>query len=512
MLIPLNTRHFIGRAELVYGDRVGVVDEPRTEGSLGALTYREVATRARAIQVGLGQLEVPHGARVAVVSPNSARLLELLLAVPSAGRVLVPINFRLNADEVSYIVDDCAADVLLVDPELDSALANVSARQRFVLGPESDDALLDFAADDPLLPPVSENAVATLNYTSGTTGKPKGVRITHRNIWINTVVFGMHMQISDRDVMLHVLPMFHCNGWGMPYVSAAMGVRQVVLRKVSGAEILHRVDSEGVTIMCGAPTVWNMVLDAAQTWNGPVPGRGRVRIVCAGAPPPAALITRIEHELGWEFNQIYGLSETSPLLTINRPRAEYQTLSDRDRAAALSRAGVPSLGTSMCIDERGEILASSNTVMDGYWNQPEATAAALESGWFHTGDGGSLGADGYLTITDRKKDVIITGGENVSSIEVEDTLFDHPAVADAAVIGTPHDYWGEVVTAVIVLSDNEILSEKELIDYARDRLAHYKVPRRIVFQPDIPYTATGKKQKFKLRAQLSAQVPDDAHS
>lgn len=498
--MPLTTNAFLDRAERVYGDRTGVVDEPSAQHNLGRLSYRQLAARARAVQAGLDRLDIPEGARVAVVSHNSARLLELLLAVPSSGRILVPINFRLQPSEVSYIVDDSQCDVLLIDPELDGPLADVSAPHRLVLGQRSDDVLLDFDSEPQPWSHPDEDAFATLNYTSGTTGKPKGVCLTHRNIWINAVTFGMHMQVGDDDVLMHVLPMFHCNGWGMPYLCTGLGVEQVVLRKVDGAEILRRVDAHGVTLMCGAPTVWNMVLDAAQDWPGEIPGRGRVRIVCAGAPPPSLTIARIERELGWQFNQIYGLSETAPLLTVNRPRREYDNLSSGERAKQLGRAGVPSLGTSLRVDEDGEVLAASNTVMAEYWNKKDETDAALDSGWFHTGDGGALGVDGYLTITDRKKDVIITGGENVSSIEVEDALLDHPAIADVAVIATPDDKWGELVTAIVVPRQGDTLAAGEVIEFAKKKLAHYKAPKKVIFRPDIPYTATGKKQKFKLRA------------
>jgi acyl-CoA synthetase (AMP-forming)/AMP-acid ligase II len=309
----------------------------------------------------------------------------------------------------------------------------------------------------------------------------------------------MHMQVSDRDVYLHTLPMFHCNGWGLLYTAAGLGCQQVVLRKVDGAEILRRVERHGVTLMAGAPAVWNAVLDAAAGWDGPVPGRDRVRIVVAGAPPPSRTVARVEEELGWEFNQIYGLTETSPLLTINRPRAEFDHLDPQDRAKALSRAGVPALGTRIAVDETGEVLAQSNTVLGGYWENPRATAEALDGGWFHTGDGGSLDDGGYLTISDRKKDVIITGGENVSSIEVEDAVFSHPAVAEVAVIGVPDDRWGEMVTALVVLADGASATEAEIIAHCRARLAHYKAPKRVEFRDGIPRTATGKIQKFKLR-------------
>ncbi|MDT7573091.1 MAG: hypothetical protein QOE05_3265, partial [Actinomycetota bacterium] len=244
------------------------------------------------------------------------------------------------------------------------------------------------------------------------------------------------------------------------------------------------------------------VLEAAQSWEGEIPGRERVRVVCAGAPPPSRTIERIESELGWEFLQIYGLTETSPLLTINRRRAEEDALPAEEAARRLSRAGMPALGVRIGISEQGEVLARSNVVLEGYWEQPEATADALDGGWFHTGDGGTLDDEGYVTISDRKKDVIITGGENVSSIEVEDALFAHPAVAEVAVIGVPSEKWGETIKALVVLAPGEQATEADLIAHCKSQLAGYKAPTSVEFREEIPRTATGKIQKFKLREQF----------
>jgi len=246
--------------------------------------------------------------------------------------------------------------------------------------------------------------------------------------------------------------------------------------------------------------VVNMILDAAEHWQGDIPGRGRMRIVVAGAPPPATTIERVENELGWQFNQIYGLTETAPLLTINRPRAELDALSSADRAACLSAAGQPAIGVETRIDASGEVLARSNVVMNGYWNQPEETEKVMVDGWFHTGDGGTLDDHHVLTIADRKKDVIISGGENVSSIEVESAIFAHPEVAEVAVIGIPHEKWGEAVCALVVLKPGAESTEETLIAWSKTRLAGYKCPKTIEFRQELARTATGKLQKFKLRA------------
>ena len=276
--------------------------------------------------------------------------------------------------------------------------------------------------------------------------------MTHRNIWTNAAQFGWHLGVSDRDVYLHTLPMFHCNGWGMPYAITGMGARHIVLRKIDGAEILRRVEAHGVTLLCGAPAVCAAILDAAATWDGPIPGAGTVRIAVAGAPPPTRTIERIEADLGWEFIQVYGLTETSPILTMARRREEWDDLSPAERAQKLGPGRGSGARRPAGTSDEAEVTARANVVFEGYWNQPEETAKAIRDGWFYTGDGGRIDDDHYLHIEDRKKDVIITGGENVSSIEVEDVLFSHPAVAEVAVIGVPDEKWGETVRALVVLA------------------------------------------------------------
>ena len=498
MKVPLTTADFLDRAELCYGTRTGVVDEPGEpqDGGLGTLTYAAIAGRARAIAAGLDALGVARGARVAVVTQNSARMLELFFGVTSWGRVVVPINFRLSLAEVTYIVEHSGAEVLLVDPELEPVLGELGAAHRFTLGKDSDTRLLRFDVEPVAWEEPDEDATAAINYTSGTTARPKGVQVTHRNIWTNAVTFPLHAGVTDRDVYLHTLPMFHCNGWGMPFAMTGLGVPQVIIRKIDGAEILRRVEKYGVTVMCCAPAVVASVLDAAATWEGELPGRDRVRVICAGAPPPSRTIRRVEEELGWEFTQIYGLTETSPLLTSNRQRTEEDDLPVLERAKRLARAGMPAIGCRVQISAEGEVLVRSNVIMEGYWRQPEESATALEGGWFHTGDGGSMDDEGYLTISDRKK--------NVSSIEVEDALFAHPAVSEVAVIGVPSEKWGETIKALVVLSPGENVTEADLIAHCKGRLAGYKAPTSIEFKDEIPRTATGKIQKFKLRQEYWA--------
>ncbi len=512
MRVPMNVRDFLDRAAFVYPDREAVADEPGAAGSLGRITYGDLASRARAMAVQLDRLGIEHGQRVAIVSPNSARFLIAMFGVSGYGRVLVPINFRLQADEVRYILEHSGAVMVLVDPEYAHLVEQPPACVEHVIA-------LDGIGDAELFSPGAgagagpggepspwdgdEDHTASINYTSGTTSRPKGVQLTHRNLWMSSAMFGWHTTVTDRDVYLHTLPMFHCNGWGMPYALAGMGARQVVLRKVDGEDVLRRVEAEGVTLMCGAPTVVALVLDAATARVGRgenVPGRGTVRIVVAGAPPPSSVIERVERELGWEFIQLYGLTETAPLLTINRAGLEHDGLSPAERAAKLVRAGSPAIGVQIGIDAEGEIVARANHVFAGYWNQPDETAAAQRDGWFHTGDGARW--DGpYVVVTDRKKDVIISGGENVSSIEVEDVVYQHPAVAEVAVIGVPHEKWGETIKAIVVLrAGHEATTADGVIEHCRTHMAHFKCPTTVEFVDGLPRTATGKLQKFKIRA------------
>ena len=511
MNVPFSLRDFLDRAVTVYPDRVAVVDEPdQPAASWGELTYAEVGHLARAQAALLDDLGVPVGGRVAVVSQNAARLYTSFFGVSGWGRVLVPVNFRLAAAEVRYIVEHSGAEVVVLDPGLEHLRDACASAAHVLVAGEDDERVWGWSPTTGTRPAPGarprdwepdEDATATINYTSGTTARPKGVEQTHRALWTNATVFGWQASVSDRDVYLHTLPMFHCNGWGMVYSVTGMGGRHVVLRQVDGAEILRRIESHQVTYLCCAPAVLSAVLDALKDWDGPT-GRDRVRCVVAGAPPPTRTIERVREELGWEFIQIYGLTETAPLLTMSRMREEWDDLGATEQARLLGRAGAPALSTSIMVDDTGEVLARSNTVLTGYWDNPEASAEALAGGWFHTGDGGTY-EDGYVSIADRKKDVIITGGENVSSIEVEDALASHPAVREVAVIGIPDEKWGELVTALVVLEpDADGVDEAALIQHCREHLAGYKCPKRVELRDELARTATGKLQKFKLREEF----------
>jgi len=500
MKVPLTIGDFIRRAELVYGDRVGLIDEPGAPGGdLGSQTWSEVATRARAQAAKLDELGIGTGQRVAMVSQNSSRLLTSFFGCAAYGRIFVPINFRLSKSEIEYIVDHCGATILLVDPSLEDITKDLPVEHYVVMGDDADSQMYSWDTEPVAWQP-DEDATAVINYTSGTTARPKGVQQTHRALWINATTFGWHAGVNDWDNYLHTLPMFHCNGWGMPFATAGMGATNVVIRDVRGDEILRRVRDHDITLLAGAPAVVAAVLEAAKDWEGEIPGRGRTRMLVAGAPPPSITIERMERELGWEFIQLYGLTETAPLLTMNRRQREDEHLDPAERAKILTPQGVPAIGIEVKTNEAGEVMARGNHILEAYWEQPEATAEAIQDGWFYTGDGGSVDDKAMLTLSDRKKDVIISGGENVSSIEVEDCIFSHPAIEEVAVIGVPHEKWGETVKALVVAREGIDVSERDIIDHCRETMAHYKCPTSVEFREELARTATGKIQKFKLRS------------
>jgi fatty-acyl-CoA synthase len=357
----------------------------------------------------------------------------------------------------------------------------------------------------PERPEIGENDILSINYTSGTTSRPKGVMMTHRNSYLNAYNMIIHNSLRHEDVELWTLPMFHCNGWGGVFALTGMAGTHVILRAIDGEDIMRLIADEGVTFACMAPAVLRTILDTPDLDRFEIETRPRFTV--AGAPPPAAFIERLETQLGWEFLQLYGLTETAPLLTISRPDAN----TEREDWARRARAGVAGIGVDLqVLDEHGqpvakdgvaigEVCARSNVVFAGYYEQPEQTAEAIYDGYFHTGDLAVWDEFENIHIVDRKKDVIISGGENISSPEIEDCLYQHPAVLECAVIGVPHEKWGETPVALIVLRNGASATEAELIGFCRDRMAHFKCPTQIRFVPELPRTATGKLQKYKLR-------------
>ncbi len=361
------------------------------------------------------------------------------------------------------------------------------------------------ATTAPPQPERDENDLVSINYTSGTTARPKGVMLTHRNVYINAYSLIAHLRIAHEDVEMWTLPMFHCNGWGGVYALTGMGGTHVVLRTIDGKAIFDLIEKEKITFACMAPTVLRVILDYPDKDKHEV--MTSPRFTLAGAPPPAAFIERLEEELGWHFLQIYGLTETAPFLTSSQ--VDYAT--DEKNYARRSRAGVAGIGVDLQLlnddgnpvpkdgETVGEVCARSNVVFSGYWQQQEETDKAVYGGYFHSGDLAVWDELSNIHIVDRKKDVIISGGENISSPDIEDMLYRHQAVLECAVIGVPDEKWGETPKALVVLREDEIVSAQELMQYCRDNMAHFKCPTSVEFVAELPRTATGKLQKFKLR-------------
>jgi acyl-CoA synthetase (AMP-forming)/AMP-acid ligase II len=514
MEVPLTPLEFARRTRRLHGHREGVVD-----GGL-RLTYEQFFDRCDRWSTALQELGVAPGDRVATIAPNTHAQLESFYAVPQIGAVLVPINYRLTAEDFVYIVNHSGASVICADSDyldvLDKVRDQMPEVRQFVAFEGARDGWIDYeaaiagASPDFARPGIGERDLLTINYTSGTTARPKGVMITHRNAALNTIGTMVHLPIGVGERYLWTLPMFHANGWTYTWtVTAAAGVH-ICLRKVDPATVFGLIRDEHVGSLCAAPTVLIALANATPQVRGEVPPG--VRVVAAGAPPAAATIERMEGDLGWEITQVYGLTETSPFITVCAPLPEHAELSPADRAVVKARTGVELLtsGELRVVDEEGEevtadgksmgeIVARGNAVMDGYYRDPDATERAMGDGWFHTGDAAVVHPDGYIEIRDRIKDVIISGGENISSVEVEGVLLRHPAVVEVAIVGLPHQKWGEAPYAYVVLRDGAQASEEELIAFVRDRLAHFKAPHGVTFVPELPKTATGKIQKFVLR-------------
>jgi fatty-acyl-CoA synthase len=514
METPLTPLDFARRTRRLHGDREAVVD-----GAL-RLTYAQFFDRCDRWSAALQGLGVTQGDRVATIAPNTHAQLEAFYAVPQLGAVLVPINYRLTPEDFVYIVNHSGATVVCAAREYLAAVDGVRDQmpdvKHFVAfegtgeGWGDYEAAIGAASPDFIRPEIGERDLLSINYTSGTTARPKGVMITHRNAAMNTIGTLLHMPIAVGERYLWTLPMFHANGWTYTWTVTAVAGTHVCLRKVDPATIFELIRDEKVTRLCAAPTVLISLANASASVRGEVPPG--VHVVTAGAPPAAATIERLEGEFGWVITQAYGLTETAPFITVCAPLPEHEDLAPSDRAIIKARQGVELLtsgelrvvdtdGTEVPADGQtpGEIVVRGNVVMAGYYHDPEATERAMGDGWFHTGDAAVVHPDGYAEIRDRLKDVIISGGENISSVEVEGVLLRHPAVQEVAIVGLPDEKWGETPHAFVVLRDGASATEAELIEFVRERLAHFKAPRAVTVVSELPKTATGKIQKFVLR-------------
>lgn len=524
MEIALTPLEFMRRARRLHARREAVVD-----GDL-RLSYAELGDRCdRWSKVLQERLGVRFGDRVAYVAPNTHAQLESFYAVPQLGAVLVPINYRLSADDFAYILQHSGAKVVCAHPDylemIDGIRDRVPGVTHFVALEGAREGWLDYeAALRSAAPPgdavaferatIAETDLLTINYTSGTTARPKGVMMTHRNAYLNVVGTLVHVHLGPGQRYLWTLPMFHANGWTFVWTVTAVGGTHVCLRRVEPARIFAELARERIDMLCAAPTVLIGIANAPEDVRRGSP-RG-VRVVTAGAPPAAATIARVEEELGWDIIHVYGLTETAPFISVCEVLPEHARLTPPERAVLKARQGVELVtsGELLVVDEHGnevphdgqsvgEIVVRGNVVMKGYYEDPEASAVALRGGYFHSGDAAVVHPDGYMEIRDRIKDVIISGGENISSVEVEGVLLQHPNVIEVAVVGMPDEKWGESPHAFVVLRRDANVSDAELREFTRARLAHFKCPKTFHFISELPKTATGKVQKFVLRGRPS---------
>ena len=511
MRVPLSVLEFRDRAAAFFGEVEGVVDGEKR------FTYAQYAERTHRLANALRALGVQPGDRVSFMSYNSHQLLEGYYGVLEAGAVLNPLNIRLAPAEVGYILGHAGSRVVFFhadfEPMVTALRPSLPAEVRWIRmeGPGDEyEALLAAASASYEPPELDEDAVAELFYTSGTTGRPKGVALTHRNLHLHAIYAAFALRVTDADTILHVVPLFHVNGWGSPHWATLTGARHVMLRKFDPGALLALVEREHVTKLLGVPTIFNALVNHADRKTRDLSSLDEM--IIGGAPASPTLVEAIERELGATAIVGYGLSETSPVIALATPRigltkAEAATDAARRKAmtgyaiAGATLRVVDGAGADVAADgaQIGEIVVRSNVVMDGYYRDPEGTSEKIVDGWFHTGDMATIDGAGYVLIKDRSKDIIIRGGENLSSVEIENAIASHPAVMECAVIAVPDERWGEVPVALVVLKDGAAASAQDLRRHVRSQLADFKVPRTIEFRDALPKGGTGKILKGELR-------------
>ncbi len=518
MFIPLSVLEFRDRAEMYFRDKIGVIDGEKQ------FTYGEFARRTHRLANALRNLGLQKGERVSFLTYNTHQLLEAYYGVLEAGAILNPINIRLTPQDIGYILNHSGTRAVFYHKDLAPLVQGVKGAltetRHFVvmegdldgLATHEYEGLLASGSPDYTPPDFDENDVAELFYTSGTTGKPKGVALTHRNLHLHCLYSALGLGLSDDNVILHVVPLFHVNGWGTPHTLTMAGGTHVMLRKFDPAALLGLVQKHRVTHLLGVPLIFNALVN--------FPGLSQYDLsslrflVSGGAPTSPTLIKAMQEKLGGSALAIvgYGLSETSPVLTLAKPRAHLtaaeppEMQQQRQAFTGWALPGVhlrvvDSKGNDVRPDGQqiGEIVARSNVVMEGYYKDPEATQAAIREGWFYTGDMATLDEHGYVLIKDRSKDIIISGGENISSVEIENALYAHPAVFECAVVAAPDEKWGEIPVALVVLKPGQSAAADDLLAHCREHLAGFKIPKQIEFREQLPKGGTGKILKAELR-------------
>lgn len=519
MFSPLTPLDWKRRAVKYYPQKIAVIDEEKE------FTYQEFGQRVDQLSVALHKAGIQIGDHVAVMLPNTHYMLECFYGICQLGAVMVPLNYRLSAEDLEYIILHSDSKMLIVDEEfatpIEKIADNLSLEEIIIVrvpGHETSlrgvnyEEFIQHTKEIKALPKVEidENQLLTLNYTSGTTSKPKGVMLTHRGNYLNAANFLYHLGVTHDDVYLHTLPMFHANGWGGVWALTAAGGTHVCLRKVDPPLILDLFEQKHISLLCGAPTVVNMLVNDPKAKEINI--KTHPRMATAGAPPAAALIHKAQEILGLNMIHVYGLTETSPFILYCEWKREFDSKSVDEQATIKARQGIElafngetkvvgSDGEEVAWNgkELGEIVTRGNVVMSGYYKDPQTTEAAIRDGWFHTGDLAVTHPDGFIEIQDRAKDLIISGGENISSTEVEGVLYKHPSVLETAVIAIPDEKWGEVPKAIIVLQPGAKVTEAEIIEFCRSEMAHFKAPKAVEFVEALPKTATGKLQKYRLR-------------